>query len=168
MKIKGSNDRHQSWLGVCLSLLLGLIMSIFLYTKVITWRGKKDVDIMSALVENEFDYTKRFDSTHGFFVAAALTEYDSNTEIIEKPEYGELIIEQYGWGYEGEIGSKSTPIDYDYCSDEELGFTESSDTLIFPVFESSITEVETFKKKFKCVDKNDLVIWGDFNSPKAQ
>ena len=75
-------------------------MSIFLYTKVLTWRGKKDVDIMSALVENEFDYEKRFDTESGFFVAAALTEYDSNTEIIEKPEYGELIVEHYGWGYD--------------------------------------------------------------------
>ena len=144
-------------------------MSIFLYTKIITWRGKKDVDIMSALVENEFDYTKRFDSSDGFFVAAALTEYDSNTEIIEKKEYGELIIEHYGWGYEGDdgIGSKSTPIDYDYCTDEQLD-SESPDTLIYPVFESSKSEVETFKKKFKCVDKKYLEIWGDYNSAKAQ
>ena len=112
-------------------------MSIFLYTKVLTWRGKKDVDIMSALVENEFDYEKSFDTESGFFVAAALTEYDSNTEIIEKAEYGELIIEHYGWGYDEGIGSKSIPLDSHYCSDEELGFVQGPNTLIYPIYETS-------------------------------
>ena len=52
------------------------------------------------------------------FLAAALTEYDGEQEIIERPEYGELILEQYSWGNDGELGSKSTAIDYDYCTDE--------------------------------------------------
>ena len=152
-----------------MSLALALIMSTFLYTKVVTWRGKKDVDIMSALVENEFDYKKNFDTEQGFFVAAALTEYDSNREIIEKPEYGELIIENYGWGYEeDQLGSRSIPLDYHYCSDEELGFVRGPETLIYPVLESSLQEVETYKKKFKCVDREHLKIWGDYNSRKAQ
>ena len=44
----------------------------------------------------------KFTPAEGFFVAAALTAYDSNTEIIEVPEkYGELVIEHYGWGNEG-------------------------------------------------------------------
>ena len=123
---------------------------------------------MSALVENEFDFMKNFDTEQGFFVAAALTEYDSNREIIEKPEYGELIIEHYGWGYEGELGSRSLSLDYHYCSDEELGFVRGPETLIYPIFESSLQEVETYKKKFKCVDREHLNIWGDYNSRKAQ
>ena len=77
---------------------------------------------MSALHENLIDYGERFNTEQGFFVAAAITEYDSNTEIVEKPEYGELIIEHYGWGYSDEkIGSGSRPLDYHYCSEEELG-----------------------------------------------
>ena len=28
--------------------------------------------------------------------------------------------------------------------------------------------MQTYRKKFKCVDKKDLVIWGDYNSKKAQ
>ena len=42
------------------------------------------------------------------------------------------------------------------------------DTIMYPIVEASKKEFNTYKKKFKCIDKNDLVIWGDFNSPKAQ
>jgi hypothetical protein len=45
-------------------------------------------------------------------VAAAITEYDSNTESVEEARYGELIIEHYGWGYAEELGVMSTPIQY--------------------------------------------------------
>ena len=60
------------------------------------------------------------------FIAAALTEYDSNTERIEVPEkYGELVIEHYGWGYDDGVisNAKRPPIKFHYCSEEELGFT---------------------------------------------
>lgn len=33
-------------------------------------------------------------------MAAALSEYDNNPEIIEEARYGELVFEYYGWGYE--------------------------------------------------------------------
>ena len=104
----------------------------------------------------------------GFFIAAALTEYNSDTTVTEEERFGELIIEHYGWGYGDEIGSVSRPLDYHFCSDEELGFADGPDTAIYPIFESSLSEVQTYRKKFKCVDKKDLVIWGDYNSQKAQ
>lgn len=31
-----------------------------------------------------------------------------------------------------------------------------------------VNEVRTWKKKFKCANSEDLVIWGDYNSAKAQ
>ena len=67
------------------------------------------------------DYNEKFDSSKGFFVAAALTAYDNETEVIEDPTYGELVIEQFGWGYEESFRSESRDLDYHYCSDEELG-----------------------------------------------
>ena len=45
----------------------------------------------------------KFDSDQGFFITTAITEYDTNTEIIEQPEvYGELFFEHYGWDFEDE------------------------------------------------------------------
>ena len=55
---------------------------------------------MSALIENAIDHTEIFTSADGFFIAAALTVYDGNTDIIEEERYGELVVEHFGWGYD--------------------------------------------------------------------
>ena len=106
MKIMEDEDQLTSWMGTFATIILLAIMGIFCYSKVLAWYEFKDVDIMSSTMENFFDYEYKFDSTQGLFVAAAITEYDLNTEIIEKPEMGELVIEHYGWGYDDStIGS---------------------------------------------------------------
>ena len=55
-------------------------------------------------IEDALTFDDTFTSEESFFFAAALIEYDSNTEIIEEKRYGELVIEQVGWGpnYEGD------------------------------------------------------------------
>ena len=125
MKIKDDKNEKNSWMGVCFTILLTLIMGLFWYNKILVLKEKKDVDVTSVLVDNYLDQTYRFDAEQGFFLAAAIIEYDSNTEIIEEPEvYGELIFEHYGWGYEdGFYGSK--PLVNHQCSREELGFEKS-------------------------------------------
>ena len=122
MKLPNGEEKKNSFMGALLTLVLALIMGIFMKTKIEAWRDKKDVDIMGALVENYFDFDYKFDASQGFFVAAAITAYDGNTEIVEKPEYGELIIEHYGWGNDEDLKSGSKPLDYHTCTDEELGF----------------------------------------------
>ena len=82
-----------------------------LYTKVVTLAYKQEVDIMGAFVEGAFDYSEKFTAEDGFFVAAALTEYNSNTELIEEPRYGELVIEHVGWGNEEYISRQSNAIE---------------------------------------------------------
>ena len=151
-------------MGTFASFILWGIVGIFCYSKVLAWYEYKDVDIMSSTMENYFDFDYRFNSTSGLFVAAAITEFDSNTEIIEKPEMGELIIEHYGWGYENTIGSTSFNLDYHYCTDEELGIEPGPNTIMSPMYEGSLAEFNTYRKKFKCIDNEQLNIWGDYNS----
>ena len=167
MKLDGSSRMKNSYMGSCLTIIMFLVTLLFTYTKVVTLIEKNDVDIMSALMENSVDFTTTFETKDGFFVAAALTEYDSNTEIVEEEPYGELIIEHYGWGYGDGIGSGSRAIDYHWCTDEELGIARGPTTVIYPIVESSMAEVRTYRKKFKCINNDDLVIWGDYNSAKA-
>ena len=101
-------------MGTLLTLIFGVIIVFFAYDKSVTLAYKHDVDIMSASIENAVEQTEKFNaSENGFFIAAALTEYDTNTEIIEDPRIGELVPEHYGWGYEGqELGSKRQELDY--------------------------------------------------------
>ena len=50
-------------------------------------------------------------------MAAALSEYDNNPEIIEEAKYGELTYEYYGWGYETDSNqSKKHTLGFDYCT----------------------------------------------------
>ena len=171
MKLDGSQIMQQSYMGAFFTFLMWLIVAVFVYTKAITVILKDEVDIMSALVEYGIDHNYKFSTDQGFFIAAALTEYDRNTEIIEEPEkYGELVIEHHGWDYVNKQSEsyERTQIKSHYCSDEELGFVRSPDTLIYPITPNSIPEVQTYKKKFKCLNKEDMVIWGDYNSHYAQ
>ena len=35
------------------------------------------------------------------------------------------------------------------------------------MYERSLAEVDIYRNKFKCIDEENLVIWGDYNSAKA-
>ena len=160
-------DKYRSCMGACLSALIFGITSVFLYSKIMVLYHSSDVTIMMSTQEDALTHDYKFTAEDGLFLAAALTEYDSNTEVIEDPRYGELVIEHYGWGNDG-LKAGSSPVDYHFCSDEELGFSPGPNTNIFPIFSSSVNEVKTWKKKFKCLNKKDMVIWGSYDSQKGQ
>ena len=137
MKIDSETESIGSCIGVVMSTILGLIMGMFVYTKCIVWLKGKDVDVASSFIENAIDSDQHFTWEDGFFVAAALTEYSSNTEIIEEAKYGELFFEHYGWGNEGSAPNGSTPLDFHYCTDEDFGIVPGPDTIMYPVVEPS-------------------------------
>lgn len=110
MKIDSETESIGSCIGVVMSTILGLVMGMFVYTKCIVWLKGKDVDVASSFIENAIDSDQHFTWEDGFFVAAALTEYSSNTEIIEEAKYGELFLEHYGWGNDDSDINGSSPL----------------------------------------------------------
>lgn len=44
---------------------------------------------------------------------------------------------------------------------------EGPDKKIYPLRESQLEELTTYKKKFKCINPDQLKIWGDYNSRRA-
>ena len=169
MKLTRDREAYGSYVGVCLTILMYAMASVFLYSKAMVLNKGSDITIMRQIQEDAYTYEQTFTAEQGLYIAAALSEYDSETEIIERPEYGELVIEQYGWGYsETEIGVQSNTLEQRPCSDEELGLIEGGDSSVYPISKSSRSEVTTWKKKFKCINRSDMEIWGDYNSPKAQ
>ena len=124
---------------------------------------------MSVVLENALTFDDKFGSENGLFIAAGLTEYDSNPEVIEVPEkYGELIIAHHRWGNLSKQSWELRNLDAHYCSDQELGIVPGDETLIYPTYERSREEVQVYRRKFKCIEERDMMIWGDFNSAKAQ
>ena len=121
MKVDKEKMEQQSYMGFFLTVVLTIFVLSFFITKILTLVHKHEVDIMSALLENAIDQDYQFTHEDGLFVAAALTQFDAETESIEDWRYGELIFEQYGWGYDSSIKASNRRLDYHACSDEELG-----------------------------------------------
>ena len=106
MKLKDGDDVLRSYCGACLTMILLVVTLIFLYSKAMVLYKGTDVTIMGNYAEGAYTYENTFTAEDGMFIAAALTEYDSNPDVIEEKRYGELVIEHYGWGYDGELGVK--------------------------------------------------------------
>ena len=105
---------------------------------------------MSNYVIGALSYEDKVTAEDGLFIAAALTAYDSETEPIYDPRYGDLTIETYGWS---EIEVSKSVLDSRTCSDEELGLLSGAE---YPIYKNE-NEVRTWKKKFKCVDEKDFI-----------
>ena len=173
MRFEGGNA-YVSYMGALCSLIFVLVSLTFLYSKIMVLVEVSGVSITQSVAQGALTYDDKFSALEdGLFLAAALTPYDSKTEPIYDSRYGDLVIEQYGWGNTGSLETERRALDHHQCSEEELGLSphdrdNGSESHVYPVFESSYKEVYTWRKKFRCMKREDLVIWGDYNSAKAQ
>ena len=72
-------------------------------------------------------------------------------------------------GWDGEdVSFYEQEIENHFCTDEDLGIDKTQNTVMFPLVQYSQAEVLTYRKKFRCIDNDELRIWGDYNSAKAQ
>lgn len=98
MRLDSGNGSLKSIVGSLMSLILLGVLLLFTYLKADVLINKKDVDVLSTINDNFYTSDDIFDSSHGFNVAAAFTAFDSNTEVILDPTYGELVFMHYYWG----------------------------------------------------------------------
>ena len=178
MKFEGGGA-YVSYMGALCSAIFITISAIFFYSKIMVLIEVSSVTIIPNYAEAALTFDDKFSADDGMLVAVALTKYDGDTEVIEDLRYGELVIGHYGWGYDSVIGSGFTELETHACSDKELGLVDNSEeenddsaerttyAHAYPLFDS-INEVRTWKKKFKCIEREDLIIWGDYNAEKAQ
>ena len=62
---------------------------------------------MSTINDNFFTPDDVVTYENGFNIAAALTKYDSETEDILDPTYGEIVFKRYFWGTQKDGSYKS-------------------------------------------------------------
>ena len=153
---------YTSYMGALCTFAFWAFIGIFLYSKILVLYQGTSITIIPKVQEGFLTFEDKFEAESGLHIAAAITVYDSNPEPIDDPRYGTLALGHYGWGYGEGISSGGISRPNHACSDDELGLEEH-----YPMFASTRNEVETWKKKFKCLDKDDLVIWGDYNSVKT-
>ena len=98
MKIDDGEDQINSFFGGIFSLILVFIVIMYCLQKADVLFSKKDVDILSTINDGAFTPEFIFDYSKGFAFAAAFTAYDSETENILLPEYGQIIFNAFSWG----------------------------------------------------------------------
>lgn len=127
---------------------------------------KQDVDILQtsnflALTDDDvINYDK-----NGFNIAIALSAYNSEREPFNDPSIGELVFKHYRWGMnaDGTLYSGKSRLESHPCSLEELGLDENkSKSRFFPINGNFEASVEFYHKKFLCLNREDLVVYGDF------
>ena len=98
MKLDAGKDDLRSIIGSLCSLILISVLCMFAVLKFEVLINKKDVDIMSTINDNYFTPNDKITSANGLNIAVAFTKYDSDTEDILDPTYGEIVFMRYFWG----------------------------------------------------------------------
>ena len=166
----GNGESLRSICGSLLSFILIAVVLLFSYLKADVLWNKKDVDVLSTVNDNYFtpdtpgyiiDY-----KTNGFNIAAAFTAYDSETEEILDPTYGELVFKHYYWGVQEDGNYKAGRkkiASMHKCTPKELGLGDDiKESKFMPTNESNRALVNTYQKKMQCIGEEDLEIFGDF------
>ena len=84
--------------SVCTCILVAFV-AWYTYLKIEVLIHRKDVDVLSAINEYHYEEDHKFDYvSNGFNIAAAFTAYDTDTDWILDPRYGELTFKSYHWG----------------------------------------------------------------------
>ena len=149
-KLPGDQDKLKTTRGATVSLFLLGFLLFYGCLKVYLLQTKKDTEYLTYEIDT-FYIREIFTQDDGFNVAYALTEYDAVETPIDDPQYGTLRSYHYGWGQNGR-GSWSKELKTEYCTDEELHLTDSSeDSKMFQIHELSINDVRYYRQKFQCI-----------------
>ena len=90
-------------------------------------------------------------------IAAAITDYDSNTEPVEDPEVGEIKIYQKLWDVADVDASefvKFKEIPTRPCTEADFAENNAETSLFFPNKETSKADMAIHWKKLKCVNQD--------------
>ena len=99
MRIDANKVALNSYMGSFLSFILFCLVVIFTYLKADVLIQKKDVDVLSTVNDRHFTPEDKINyKKDSFYIAAAFTAFDSETEYILDPSYGELVFMHYYWG----------------------------------------------------------------------
>ena len=99
MKLDAGSDDLRSIVGSLCSFILIILVCMFTYLKIDVLVNKKDVDIMSTINDNFYTPEDVLSyKSIGFNIAAGFTAFDSETEDILDPTYGEIVFNHYYWG----------------------------------------------------------------------
>ena len=124
---------------------------------------------MTSTQKRHYDENYVFNYEQGMNLAFAFTAYDSETENILLPEYGKISFNRYSWGVResGEYFVTVDEIQSHTCTREELGLNPEIESSFYSYSDTDKTLINSYQKKMRCIDSNEMTINGDFDSPSA-
>ena len=123
---------------------------------------------MTSIQREFYDEEYVFDASQGLNFAIGFTAYDEETEDILDPSYGKVMFMKFEWGKRenDELYVEQKEIPSHVCTEEELGI-KGDNSLFFPITESQMFLVKRYRKKLRCIDQEDMRVYGDFDSAYA-
>lgn len=169
MKLDKGQPALHSVMGTLFSFIAFCLVMGYTIQKFDILISRKDVDIVYSLREEYFSDDEVFTGRQGLNVAVALSGFDTEQENILTPEIGSFSFQYSKWYFNdnGVLEYETHELETHRCSDEELGLT-GSHSEFKPIRESNRAYVSLYRRKFVCVNRHDLEIYGDFDSKKAQ
>ena len=151
-------------------MLLFVVVVFYFYLKLDVFINKKDVDIMTSFKEGalDTDFVMTYDA--GLNFAVAFTAFDEVREPILDKSIGEIVFKAWEWGEdsEGQFFTRRNTIASRMCTASELGLEGREQSKFFVFNQDRYNEVNYYQQKFRCIDEDDIRMYGDFNSQKAR
>ena len=114
-------------------------------------------------------------------MAVAFTEFNNNEEWELDPSYGTLVFNSFEWGVrpDGKVFTERKRLPSHVCTQDEFGFERGGEArysdlnsenhvLFFKVHPMAKEFQKLYRKKFICLDKESLEVFGDFSSTFAR
>ena len=126
-----------------------------------------ETDVMISARDSFFDADHKYSRNLSY--AFGITAYDSNTESIDDPTYGEIKPYYKSWGLKETAGVHFEPLLMRNCSQAELHINNQTDikSQFFQPHSNSATDLAFYHKKLKCLDMEAIEVQGNYNSPRA-
>ncbi len=96
--------------------------------------------------------------------------YSNENDPIDDPTVGELVFNHNKWGRnpDGTTFADRYRLKSHRCTRAELGLDqEAEETTMFPIWAKYEADFNYYHKMFLCPDKEDLRIFGDYNTQTA-
>lgn len=152
-------------------MILFILIGMYSVQKFEILMNRRDVDLLAETTFNALTEADQFDYSNGFKIAAAFINYDNETALFDDPTVGELAFYHYGWSRnpDGSSFAGRNKLKSHKCSRAELGLELKEDeTLMFPIQANFKKDFEVYHSQFLCVDREDLHIFGDYNTQSAK
>ena len=169
LSLDGDSQVAQSYMGSLCTIIILCVTVLYTVMKLDVLMAKKDVDVLSAVKELVLTADDKFSYENGFNIAVAFTEYNTKREYELDKKYGGIVINSYSWGTdsEGKSFTDRSEMQTHPCSLEEMGLVDSERTdeniaYFFTPHPNARYFSELYQKKFLCVEKADLEVYGDF------